>query len=98
MPGIATAAARQRVSTLHMGLAPKGHLWVQLRDEGVVVEALADVALHMAGAALRYAPQALEQRRGAGRHKAWHDNGMHKLCLETPASSDALKALGLALY
>ena len=73
---------------------PRGHLWVQLCDEGVVVEALADVALHMACAALRYGPQALQQRWGAGRRKARRDHRMHQRGVEAPAPGEALKALG----
>ena len=91
MPSIARAAARRHASQIHMGIAPEGHLWVQLRNEGVAVEALADVALHMACAALCYAPQAPEQRRGAGRHKARRDDRMHKRCIEAPAPGDAFE-------
>ena len=70
---------------------------MQLRDKGIIVKALADVALHMACGALRHAPQALQQRRCAGGHEAWSDHGMHQRSVEAPAPGEALMALELAL-
>ena len=80
-----------------MYVAFTGYLWVQLRNKGIIVEALANVALHMADAALCYGPQPLQQRRGAARHEARRNDGMHQHRIEAPAPGDALKALQLAL-
>lgn len=46
------------------------HLWVQLADKGIVVQAFADVALHMAPMLPRQVTQTLQEGGGAGRYKA----------------------------
>ena len=64
-----------RLQALHKRERPC--LWVQLADKGIVVKALADVALHMAVMARRQVTQSCQQGGGAGGHKARRDHWVY---------------------
>ncbi len=66
------------------------YLGVQGMHEGIVVQALADVALHMAVMLLGKPAQALEQGWRTGRHKAGCNHRVDQRALEAPASHPAL--------
>lgn len=60
-------------------------LWVELCNKGVIVQALTDVALHMAAVLRGQRSQALQQLWRACGHKARRDHRLHQGRSQIPA-------------